>query len=140
MCIRDRFTIEVPDGNVVLLISYVGYQAQEIAVGAQTNIVVTLHLSNEIQEIVVVGYGTQKKADLTGSVATVDVKQMLTKPAADMTNMLQGRVAGVVASGSNQPGGNGYIRIRGISSFGSNEPLVIIDLSLIHIFFSDWIN
>lgn len=122
-----QFTIEVPDGNVVLLISYVGYQAQEIAVGAQTNIVVTLHLSNEIQEIVVVGYGTQKKADLTGSVATVDVKQMLTKPAADMTNMLQGRVAGVVASGSNQPGGNGYIRIRGISSFGSNEPLVIID-------------
>jgi TonB-dependent SusC/RagA subfamily outer membrane receptor len=55
------------------------------------------------------------------------MKQTLSRPAADVSNMLQGRVAGVVASGSNQPGGDGYVRIRGISSFGSNEPLVIID-------------
>jgi len=125
--VNGQFTLEVPDGNVVLLVSYVGYQAQEVSVGNVTNIVITLALSNELQEIIVVGYGTQKKADLTGSVATVDVKQMLTRPAADLSNMLQGRVAGVVSSGSNQPGGNGYVRIRGISSFGSNEPLVIID-------------
>lgn len=122
------YSLEVSEKTSVLVFSYIGYLSQEVTVGNQT--VINLMLKEDaktLDEVIVVGYGAQKKADLTGSVASVDVDQMLTRPAADVSNMLQGRVAGVVASGSNQPGGEGYVRIRGISSFGSNEPLVIID-------------
>lgn len=126
--INGIFKITVPNTNAVLVFSFVGYLSQEIKVGNQTQLKIILNTDNQsLDELIVVGYGTQKKADLTGSVATVDMEQLLTKPAADVSNMIQGRVAGVVASGSNQPGGEGYVRIRGISSFGSNEPLVIID-------------
>ncbi|HNR06559.1 MAG TPA: TonB-dependent receptor [Saprospiraceae bacterium] len=125
--VDGRFSIQVPEENTVLIFSYVGFERMEIVVGNQSHIEVILQSASQLQEIIVVGYGTQKKADLTGSVASVDVPSMLTRPAADLTQMFQGRVAGVVSSGSNQPGGNGYVRIRGISSFGSNEPLVIID-------------
>lgn len=124
---NGAFTLNVPE-NAVLVFSYVGYTSQEVVVGKQTKL--TIQLKPDLQvlnEVVVVGYGVQKKADLTGSVATVDMQQLLTRPAADVTNMLQGRVAGVVASGSNQPGGEGYVRIRGINSFGNNSPLIIID-------------
>lgn len=122
------YSISVVDSKAILVFSFVSYQSQEVVVGNRTTINVSLNTDiKSLNEVVVVGYGTTKKSDLTGSVAMVDVKQMLTRPAADVSNMLQGRVAGVVASGSNQPGGSGYVRIRGISSFGSNEPLVIID-------------
>lgn len=126
--INGNFSLEVPDSKAILVFSFVGFLTQEIEVGNRTIFNVILKVDNKtLDEIIVVGYGSQKKADLTGSVASVNVDQMLTRPAADVSNMLQGRVAGVVASGSNQPGGEGYVRIRGISSFGSNEPLVIID-------------
>jgi TonB-linked SusC/RagA family outer membrane protein len=126
--INGTFKITVPNPDAVLVFSFVGYLSQEVKVGNQTQMKIILNTDNQsLDELIVVGYGTQKKADLTGSVATVDMEQLLTKPAADVSNMIQGRVAGVVASGSNQPGGEGYVRIRGISSFGSNEPLVIID-------------
>ncbi|WP_345243311.1 TonB-dependent receptor [Nibrella saemangeumensis] len=125
---NGSFSISVPDRNAVLVFSFVGYEPQEITVGDRSTLNVRMNTDvKSLNEVVVVGYGTQKKADLTGSVASVDVEQMLTKPAADVSNMLQGRVAGVVASGSNQPGGEGYIRIRGLNSFGSNNPLIIID-------------
>lgn len=123
-----NYSVTVPDSKTVLVFSFVGYLSQEIEIGNKTTINVILKFDNKtLDEVIVVGYGSQKKADLTGSVASVDIDQMLSRPAADVGNMLQGRVAGVVASGSNQPGGEGYVRIRGISSFGSNEPLVIID-------------
>jgi TonB-linked SusC/RagA family outer membrane protein len=122
------YSLDVSDKASILVFSYIGYLSQEVIVGNKTMINILLKEDAQaLDEVIVVGYGAQKKADLTGSVASVDVDQMLTRPAADVTNMLQGRVAGVVASGSNQPGGEGYVRIRGISSFGSNEPLVIID-------------
>ncbi|SOD98403.1 SusC/RagA family TonB-linked outer membrane protein [Spirosoma fluviale] len=125
---RGTFSLAVADKAAVLVFSFVGYEPQEVAVGDRTSLTVSLKADvKALSEVIVVGYGTQKKADLTGSVATVDIQQVLTKPAADVSNMLQGRVAGVVASGSNQPGGEGFIRIRGISSFGSNNPLIIID-------------
>lgn len=125
---NGAFTISAPGNDAVLIFSFIGYISQEVAVGSRTSIeVVMSEDAATLSEFVVTGYGTQAKADLTGSVAAVDVAQLLSKPAADVSNMLQGRVAGVMASGSNQPGGEGYIRIRGISSFGSNAPLIIID-------------
>lgn len=126
--INGNFKITVPNNEAILVFSFVGFFGQEVKVGNLALLKIVLSADNQsLDELIVVGYGTRKKADLTGSVATVSVDQLLTKPAADVSNMLQGRVAGVVASGSNQPGGEGYVRIRGISSFGSNEPLVIID-------------
>ena len=124
---NGEFSLTVPE-NSVLVFSYVGFLPQEVLVGKQVKLSISLRPDLQLlNEVVVVGYGVQKKADLTGSVATVDMQQLLTRPAADVTNMLQGRVAGVVASGSNQPGGEGYVRIRGINSFGNNSPLIIID-------------
>ena len=131
--VNGQFSLTVADKArdgrpAVLVFSFVGYESQEVIVGDRSVLTVSMKADvKALSEVVVVGYGTQKKADLTGSVATVDIQQLLTKPAADVSNMLQGRVAGVVASGSNQPGGEGYIRIRGINSFGSNAPLIIID-------------
>ena len=127
--VNGDFVLTIPDDkSVVLVFSYVGFLPQEIAISNQVELKISLKTDlKTLSEVVVVGYGTQKKADLTGSVATVKIDQLLSRPAADVSNMLQGRVAGVVASGSNQPGGDGYIRIRGISSFGNNSPLVIID-------------
>lgn len=122
------YSLSVPDNNTTLVFSYIGYKTQEIAVGTRSTIDLALTADiSSLEEVVVVGYGTQKKADLTGSVAVVDVAQVLQRPAADVGNMLQGRVAGVMASGSNQPGGNGFIRIRGFNSFGNNNPLFIVD-------------
>jgi TonB-linked SusC/RagA family outer membrane protein len=126
--IDGRYELEVIDKNSTLIFSYIGYLSQEVLLDGKGILDVVLKSDVKVlEEVVVLGYGSQKKADLTGSVASVNINQMLTKPAADVSNMLQGRVAGVVASGSNQPGGEGYVRIRGISSFGNNEPLVIID-------------
>ncbi|MCY7359341.1 MAG: SusC/RagA family TonB-linked outer membrane protein, partial [Rudanella sp.] len=125
---RYRLVIPEGEGAATLVFSFVGYSSKEVSLGNLSTIDVQLLPDDKsLSEVVVVGYGTQKKADLTGAVATVDIQQVLTKPAADVSNMLQGRVAGVVASGSNQPGGEGYVRIRGISSFGNNAPLIIID-------------
>lgn len=126
--IEGNYAITVSDAQSVLIFTYVGYEGQEIIVGNQTTLnVVLIENIRTLEEFVFVGYGSRKKADLTGSVASVNIDQLVTRPAADVTNMFQGRVAGMVASGSNQPGGAGYVRIRGISSFGSNEPLIIID-------------
>jgi TonB-dependent starch-binding outer membrane protein SusC len=126
---NGKFTLPLDDAdkNGKLVVSFVGYESQTIPINGRTDITIQLSEGKALSEVVVIGYGTRKKADLTGSVSAIDVAQMLTKPAADVSNMLQGRIAGVVSSGSNQPGGNGYVRIRGINSFGSNEPLVIID-------------
>lgn len=126
--INGAFTIYASGNDAVLVFSFIGYISQEEPVGSRTSIEVVMSEDvATLSEFIVTGYGTQAKADLTGSVSAVDVDQLLSKPAADVSNMLQGRVAGVMASGSNQPGGEGYIRIRGISSFGSNAPLIIID-------------
>lgn len=122
-----KLNLEDSEKDGTLVVTLVGYEKQRVPIEGRTLINVVLKEGNALQEVVVLGYSTQKKADLTGSVATVDVDQMLTRPAADVSNMLQGRVAGVVASGSNQPGGNGYVRIRGIASFGLSDPLFIID-------------
>lgn len=126
--VNGVYSIDIDNPTSILVFSFVGYEPQEVVVGNRDVIDIKLATDTKtLDEVVVIGYGVQKKSDLTGSVASVDVKEMLTQPSADVSNMLQGRVAGVVASGSNQPGGEGYIRIRGLSSFGSNEPLVIID-------------
>ncbi len=112
-----------------LVVSYVGYETKEVVVTNAQKVIVSLSENkSNLNEVVVVGYGTQKRSDLTGSVATVP-KEMLTKPSASFDNLLQGSVAGVVVNqSSGQPGATSTIRIRGGNSLSfGNDPLYVID-------------
>src|SRR5690606_38462111 len=93
---NGEYTIAVPDGNTVLVFSFIGYMTQEVPVGMQSN--VNVQLATDVQtlsEVVVVGYGTQKKSDLTGSVGQVSSEEVLQRPVTNVLQGLQGRVAGV---------------------------------------------
>ena len=121
--------INVP-ANATLQFSFVGMKTQEIAVGGKTNInVVLVEESIGIEEVVAVGYGTMKKSDLTGSIATISNGDYKEQPVNRVDQILQGRTAGVnVSSSSGAPGGATSIRIRGANSInGNNDPLYVID-------------
>ncbi len=123
-----KYELKVPE-DAVLLYSFVGMQTQEISVAGQAEINVTLESAYfDVDEVVVVGYGVQKKSLVTGAIAKVGGDEL--KKASDMrvTQALQGKTAGVVISGnSGQPGDNVSVRIRGIGTNGDAEPLYIID-------------
>jgi len=125
-----RFTLSAPDNVETLVISYIGYTSQEIAIGNQTVINITLIADMQIlSEVVVVGYGSQKKSDLTGSIVSIKGDDVMQLPTQRVDQALQGRAAGVmVLSPSGVPGGPTTIRIRGMNSInGGNAPLVVID-------------
>lgn len=123
-----NFQIEVP-GNSVLLISYVGYKDREIAVRNRA-VLEPIQLQTDdlmLEQVVVVGYGTQKKSDLTGSVSVVDAEALKQVSHSNISSMLEGKVAGVQITSDGQPGADPSVRIRGIGSFGSTAPLYVID-------------
>lgn len=124
------FSINVPASAKSLVISSLNFTSQEVAIGTKTNITVSL-LSTEqdLQEVVVVGYGSKKKSDLTGSVATLKAAEIENLPFSSVDKALQGKVAGLQSvAASGQPGASQNIIIRGISSVnGSSNPLWIID-------------
>lgn len=124
-----NYSIEVPDSQSILIISYMGYATEEISVGTQTRLNVTLKESAEgLDEIVIVGYGTQKKSDVTGAISSVKSEELTKVVTTNPIDALQGRVAGVtVTSSSGSPGSTSDITIRGIGSFGNNQPLYIVD-------------
>lgn len=125
-----NFTLNVKNPNGTLIFSYVGYQSKEVPLKGRTKVDVVLEESAEVlDEVVVVGYGTQRKSDITGSVARISGDQMKQSIVTNADQMLQGKVAGVqVTQNSGAPGGATSIRIRGASSLNSsNEPLYIID-------------
>ncbi|WP_235835931.1 SusC/RagA family TonB-linked outer membrane protein [Cognatitamlana onchidii] len=123
-----EFTLNVSAGST-LVVSYVGYATQEIAVGNQTQINITLEADNKLDEIVVIGYGTQRKSDLTGSVSSVSAEDIVSLPVSRVDQALQGRATGVqVTQASGAPGAGTVIRVRGGNSItGSNEPLWVVD-------------
>lgn len=127
-----RFTLTVPDNsNVVLEVSSVGFLSKTVNVGSQTDITITLEDAvTGLSDVVVVGYGTQKKSDLTGSIAQISAKKLLDKPAVNVAQALQGKMAGiqVVQMGAGIPGGDPMIRIRGTNSINtSSDPLFVVD-------------
>ena len=127
--IDGNFKLSVDD-DATLVVSFVGFKTQEISVGSQSNINITLDSDvSTLQEVVVVGYGTQRKSDLTGSIASLDGEALMQSVNTSLDQGLQGRVAGLqVTQNSGQPGGAVSIRIRGTSSVtGSSEPLYVID-------------
>lgn len=125
---QGNYKIEVDDANAVIEISSVGFLKQEIRVGGRSTINVELTADiAKLDEVVVVGYGTQKVKDLTGSVGIVKMEDAKKTATYDVAKMLQGQVAGVTVHGSGEPGGFVSIKIRGISSFNNNSPLFVID-------------
>ena len=123
-----RFTIEAEPGDI-LVISSLGYKNREVTVGRSSVINVTLEEENEmLNELVVVGYGTQKKANLTGAVSVVKADELKDRSALDVGHMLQGSVPGLnVTSSSGRPGEAANLNIRGRNSINGGSPLVLID-------------
>jgi TonB-dependent starch-binding outer membrane protein SusC len=128
--ISGRFSLSPTPANAVLQFSFVGMKTQEVVVGGQTEVNVTLQEEAiGIGEVVAVGYGTAKKSDLTGSVISVSSKAFLGQPASSVNSVLSGKAAGVTVRRSNgAPGEGSTIRIRGANSLlGSNDPLIVVD-------------
>ncbi len=122
-----NYSVTVPD-NAVLVFSYVGYESQEIAVGGRTEINVTLQESTQVMDqVVVIGYGTAVKRDLTGSIAKVAGKEVADKPNPNPIASLQGKVAGLTVVNSGRAGQEPDVRIRGTISITQTKPLYVVD-------------
>ncbi|TDP02377.1 TonB-linked SusC/RagA family outer membrane protein [Flavobacterium sp. 245] len=124
-----KYTIDAP-ANGTLLVSFIGFDSQKIGIGGRTKINVTLQSSSEdLKEVVVIGYGTQKKKDVNGAISSVKSTDIENLKQVSIDQMLQGKAAGVsVTNNSGQPGGAASVRVRGTTSItGTNEPLYVID-------------
>ena len=123
-----KFSLEVPEG-AMLLVSYIGYGDYETKVGNQSNLSITLKEdSKALDEVVVVGYGTMKKKDLTGAVGAVKGDDLASRRTTQLSTALQGATSGVLVTRDNSaPGATASIKIRGVTTIGETSPLVIID-------------
>ena len=123
-----NFHVEAP-ANATLVVSYVGYKTREVTVRGRAVIeAIQLEPDNRmLDQVVVVGYGTQKKADLTGSVSIVNAEDLKKVSNSNISTMLEGKVPGVQITTDGQPGADPMVRIRGIGSFGSTAPLYVVD-------------
>lgn len=127
---EGRYSLEVPGSNAVLEFTYIGYVSQQIAVNGRATLnVVMTEDSQALEEVIVVGYGTVKKSDLTGAVSSIKSEELQKLPMTSIDQGIQGRAAGVqVTSASGAPGGQVSIRVRGGNSLSSgNGPLFVID-------------
>lgn len=127
---KGLFQVSVTDpATDVLVFTAMGYQKQEVPVAGQTNLtVVLLEVSQDTKDVVVVGYGTAKSRELTGATSKVKGEDLEKMNMTRMDQALQGQVSGVtVSSNSGSPGGSANIRIRGLSTFGDNDPLILVD-------------
>ena len=125
---NGKFSLDVEEG-AVLQISYIGYANQEIIVGNQTNLSVALKEDAEaLDELVVIGYGTARKIDLTGSTSSLGGEKLQMKNSPQLSNQLQGQMAGVqITRSSGDPSASATIRVRGVTTLSTNDPLIIID-------------
>ncbi|MCX6218104.1 TonB-dependent receptor [Spirosoma sp.] len=126
---RGAYRIDVPNGSSVLVFSYIGYRKREITVGNQSIINVSMEAdAGALDEVVVVGYGTQKRSSLTGAVSTVTPKELTALPVPNVAAALQGRVPGVSVVNNGGPGAAPIVQIRGIGSISyASGPLYVID-------------
>ncbi|HNY53070.1 MAG TPA: TonB-dependent receptor [Bacteroidales bacterium] len=129
--IEGKYSIEVPPGSKSLTFSFIGMDTQEVAIGTSTQINVTMvETAFGLNEVVVIGYGTMKKSDLTGSVSSVPPEKLVNRPIINVGEALQNRVAGVqvIRQAAGDPGGRPQIRIRGTNSINtSSDPLFVVD-------------
>lgn len=127
--VNGKFEIAVPGDSTVLVVSFVGYLSHSVVVGSASTLDISLKVDQKaLDEVVVVGYGTQSRRNVTGSVAKVDMKQTENLPNTNITQALRGRVAGVQFTDNGRPGQNGSILVRGPRSLsGGNNPLIVLD-------------
>lgn len=123
------FSLEVPDGESVLVFSFVGYASKEVVAGNQSTLNVSLGIDDKaLEEVVVIGYGTQKKVNLTGAITVADPKQLENRPITTSSQALQGLNGVYVNQNTGQPGNDqATIRIRGVGTLNNNDPLVLVD-------------
>jgi TonB-linked SusC/RagA family outer membrane protein len=126
--IEGNYSITVPDGTV-LVFSFIGYEAMQVPVDNRSQIDVTLKTDmSSLEEVIVVGYGTQRKSDITGSVGVVNANEFENEPIIQVGQALQGRVAGLqVSQNSGAPGSGLLIRVRGTGTVNNAEPLYVVD-------------
>nr|WP_229581239.1 TonB-dependent receptor [Persicitalea jodogahamensis] len=127
---QGNYTMTVTDNAAVIVFSFVGYLSQEVQVGNRTTIDLAMEADTKVlSEVVVIGYGTAKKSDLTGAVGSVKEAELQERPAPSLNQMMSGRMPGVqVNTNSGRPGGRTTVRIRGFSSINSsNNPLYVVD-------------
>ncbi|WP_114782830.1 SusC/RagA family TonB-linked outer membrane protein [Botryobacter ruber] len=125
-----NYALLIPAGseNGTLVFSYVGYTTQEVAIGNQSTLNVSLAPDTKaLDEVVVIGYGTQSKKDLTGSVASVKPEDLKSLPVPSVSDAIQGRAAGVQVITSGTPGSDATFRVRGIGTINNSDPLLVID-------------
>lgn len=125
--IDGNFSLDVP-GNATLTVSYVGFTTQDVAVNGRKQIAVVLKDDSQtLGEVVVVGYGTMRKSDLTGAVGSLGSKDIEDAPVANLGQAIQGKIAGLQVIDAGKPGDNVSIKIRGLGSINNCDPLVVID-------------
>jgi len=126
--IDGNFSIEVPSSNAVLVFSFIGFKQQEVRVGNMTTISVSMEsdLSN-LLEVIVVGYGTQERAKVTGAISSIGSEAIRSLPVPNLASAIQGRAAGVQVTNGGAPGAEPIVRVRGIGTVGNNDPLYVID-------------
>ncbi len=126
--LNGDFSLSVPS-SATLVVSYVGCKKLEVTVENKTKLgnITLISDSKELSQLVVIGYGTQRKVDLTGSVAIVNTEDLKKVSHSNISSMLEGKVAGVQITSDGQPGADPTVRIRGIGSFGSTAPLYVVD-------------
>ncbi|MEZ4970900.1 MAG: TonB-dependent receptor [Flavobacteriaceae bacterium] len=124
-----NFSINVTGTNATLVFSYIGFATKEVVLDGETNITVVLEEATaSLGEVVVIGYGTSTKKDLTGAVSKVSIEDTRLQPNANAAQILRGSLAGVQVIDNGRPGSNGTIKIRGTNSIsGSNDPLIVLD-------------
>ncbi len=124
---EGAFTLQVEEEDV-LLVSFIGFETQEVPVNGRKQLVVVLEMAKgELNEVVVTGYTSQRRKDITGSVAVVDMEALKSVPSGSAVQALQGQASGVNIIRSGAPGASSNIFVRGVSSFGNTQPLVLID-------------
>jgi TonB-linked SusC/RagA family outer membrane protein len=125
--VNGAFSLNVK-GNADLVVSSVGYKTVNVSLGNRSSVAITLEDDvSQLNEVIVTGYASQRKKDITGAVTVVGAKELTAVPSASLTQMLQGRAAGVTVGNDNSPGGGTMVRIRGFGSINNNSPLYVID-------------
>jgi hypothetical protein len=125
---QGNYKIDLAADQKSLVFSFNGYESRTVNAGSGATLNVELEVDvKALQSVVVTGYTSQRKKDITGAVAVVSAKQLTATPAASVTQMLQGKASGVVVGNDNSPGGGTMVRIRGFGTINNNSPLFVID-------------
>ncbi|WP_194777043.1 SusC/RagA family TonB-linked outer membrane protein [Pararhodonellum marinum] len=126
--IDGNYSIEVPSGDAVLVFTSIGFTMQEVRVGNNTTLNITMAPDMAaLSEVLVVGYGTQERAKITSAISSVSSEDIRAMPVPNLASAIQGRAAGVQVTNAGAPGTNPIVRIRGVGTVGNNDPLYVID-------------